>query len=254
MAKYDDPVMQTLRHAQRLSVLLRTNRERAGCDTSDENTAKIRFYEKGMFLVPRKPGPAEVIVEELMVAANHAVADYFLEKKLPALFRVQAKRGDLAEYQTHASLHASLRLEDYAHTTSPIRRLPDMLMQQVLTAHLLGADEVTLHRMFDSLLVEAAEAATKGYRKARGIQMHIEKMCFAEYFHERSGQKYSGILHGISKNGIQYVRVNDLNIKIPIYDPNGSTPMLSVGARVVFKVSSLVNRCRYSAYAVRMVA
>jgi len=114
-----------------------------------------------------------IIVQELMVLANTAVALYAIDHKLPMLFRNHETRGgsapdreeiqaliasgaenpviDLesfqhrthklfkkAEYGSMLTGHAGLSVPAYLHFTSPIRRYADLVVHQQLRSHLKG--------------------------------------------------------------------------------------------------------------------
>ncbi len=106
-------------------------------------------------LVPM-PFRSQQLVAEFMIAANTAVARYLHEKGVPGLFRNQAwidgttwqtahdlqllvYRTDLLErarYQSIAHGHASLRLAQYTHFTSPLRRGTDYVNHRIVSAML----------------------------------------------------------------------------------------------------------------------
>lgn len=128
---------------------------------------------------------AYMIVAELMVAANQAIAEYAVTNDLPVLFRnhqpaaaapdrdqlleelrllvvgeswrretTQQRLGHLlrpAVYAPHAIEHYGLRLPWYCHATSPLRRYADLLVQRQLLAVLRGqnpphhVDELARH-------------------------------------------------------------------------------------------------------------
>ncbi|SKU63207.1 RNB domain-containing ribonuclease [Mycobacteroides abscessus] len=112
-----------------------------------------------------------VMVEELMIAAGMAVADWCVDHDIPILFRnhrtslLSAEGADLATdiaaslhdpelfeqlrqrvnrsfgkatYDAVPRGHHGLRVSAYAHVTSPLRRYPDLVSQQMLWAHLAG--------------------------------------------------------------------------------------------------------------------
>ncbi|MDH6284330.1 RNB domain-containing ribonuclease [Prescottella agglutinans] len=115
---------------------------------------------------------AYVIVQEMMIATNEAVAMWCVEQELPILFRnhranpvagttdelmheLLTASGDpvlfdkirgrmlaalrAATYEPTVHAHHGLRLAAYAHVTSPLRRLADLVSQRIIFAHLDGA-------------------------------------------------------------------------------------------------------------------
>jgi ribonuclease R len=112
---------------------------------------------------------AYVIVQELMIATNEAVALWCVDQGLPILFRnhrpnpvagstdelmheIAAAAGDpdlfaklrgrllstlrAATYNPTVHGHYGLRLSAYAHITSPLRRVADLINQRIVFAHL----------------------------------------------------------------------------------------------------------------------
>ncbi|MGW4334886.1 RNB domain-containing ribonuclease [Rhodococcus koreensis] len=112
---------------------------------------------------------AYVIVQELMIATNEAVALWCIEQGLPILFRnhrpnpvagpadelmteIATTAGDpdlfaklrgrllstlrAATYDPTVHGHYGLRLSAYTHVTSPLRRVADLINQRIILAHL----------------------------------------------------------------------------------------------------------------------
>ncbi|WP_370185224.1 RNB domain-containing ribonuclease [Rhodococcus wratislaviensis] len=112
---------------------------------------------------------AYVIVQELMIATNEAVALWCVERGLPILFRnhrpnpvagstdelmheIAAAAGDpdlfaklrgrllstlrAATYDPTVHGHYGLRLSAYTHVTSPLRRVADLINQRIIFAYL----------------------------------------------------------------------------------------------------------------------
>ncbi|PBC52046.1 exoribonuclease II [Rhodococcus sp. ACS1] len=112
---------------------------------------------------------AYLIVQELMIATNEAVALWCVEQGLPILFRnhrpnpvagstdelmteIAAAAGDpdlfaklrgrllstlrAATYDPTVHGHYGLRLSAYTHVTSPLRRVADLINQRIILAHL----------------------------------------------------------------------------------------------------------------------
>ena len=212
------PIYNALILLRRLANTLRSRRKANGADTcSDKAPPKLILKNDTVDLISASGGIAEMIVEETMIAANHCVATHFRSNNLPAVFRIQNERNCLAEYHTARSFHASLNLDRYAHFTSPIRRLPDLRMGQVLSAHLLGAGNEALHYLFDDLLAESAEISTRRFRRARDMQKACAKMCYNEFFIAHSRERFAGKIVGYGSNCI-YVRLHGLNVVVPVLD------------------------------------
>lgn len=225
------PVFNSLTALRELAWILRSRRAARGADTvSDKAPAKVLFTDNTVELVPDSCGIAEMIVEEAMIQANYCVADYFRKKELPAIFRTQNRVNTLAEYLSDRSCHASLALDCYSHFTSPIRRLPDLRMAQLLSAHLLGCNNESLHYLFDDLLNESSELATKRFRRAKDMQRACIRLCYQEYFKNHVTELYSGVVKGIGER-CMYIRLDNLNIDIPV-----AGVYKSIGTKVKLRV------------------
>ncbi|MCX4681420.1 RNB domain-containing ribonuclease [Streptomyces sp. NBC_01433] len=146
------------------------------------------------------------IVQECMIAANTALASWAAERDLPLLFRnhsaarVAAPRqimlDDLdlaftdgsaarlealrertlmtlkaAEYAPFMGGHWGLNLPGYVHATSPLRRYPDLVVQQVISSHLDGVDSP----YEDDALRAIAEALNTGARQDRDAERESRK-------------------------------------------------------------------------------
>lgn len=112
---------------------------------------------------------AYVIVQEMMIAANEAVASWSIRQGLPILYRnhranpvigdggelvaeLEAARGDVqmterirrrlvtglrpATYDATVHGHHGLRVAAYTHATSPLRRVADLITQRIVFAAL----------------------------------------------------------------------------------------------------------------------
>jgi len=83
-------LMPWLREAHTLAERLRARRLARGAVDFDLPEAKVRLDEKGrpVAIDVRDRGPAESLIEEFMLLANEAVAQYLADHRLPALYRV----------------------------------------------------------------------------------------------------------------------------------------------------------------------
>jgi ribonuclease R len=99
---------ETLHRMRRLKDLLRQNRLRRGAIDFDFPEDKVILDADGrpVEIVRRMRTEADMLIEEFMIAANEAVAEYLAERGLPALFRVHEE----PPADKMASLQAFLKL------------------------------------------------------------------------------------------------------------------------------------------------
>ena len=108
-----------------------------------------------------------------------------------------------AIYTTDNIGHYGLGFEYYTHFTSPIRRYPDMMVHRLLDRYLAGGRSVNVQKLEDQCkhssemeqLASTAERASIKYKQVEYMQEHI-------------GEKYSGIISGVTEWGL-YVELND---------------------------------------------
>lgn len=145
---------------------------------------------------------AYLIIQEFMIVANTAIAQWMANRNLAALYRnhipnddshdspqalfetliAAGWEGDLhrrlqcglnrAEYANHPIGHFALKLSAYCHFTSPIRRLADLINHRIIKAHLQGLNPPyspeTLAEISAQIesVVREQEEATKTFFKA----------------------------------------------------------------------------------------
>lgn len=225
-------VYQELFVMAELSKLLRAERIRSGATIGDSKKPKITVSRHSMKLTPVKAGTAEKMIEEFMILANRVVAEYLYRNDLPAIFRIQEKKNHLAAYQAVRMHHAELALESYSHFTSPIRRIADLKIHQVLTMHLNGWETQAIHSLFDEQLEEVCLRATKRSRTVNHVQEKCEHYCYEQYFRIHENDTYTGTLAGFDRKGHPVLIMNRYNIRV-----SGSAIMNGMpGEKYSFKV------------------
>ena len=131
--------------------VLRKQRDKRGAIDFDTTETKIVFGRDRKIerIVPQERNDAHRMIEEFMVAANVAAAEYLLEHKIPALYRIHAgpsvqKLEDLRAFL--AELGLSLgggeqpQPKHYAKLLESVRERPDIrLIQTVLLRSLSQA-------------------------------------------------------------------------------------------------------------------
>ena len=128
-----------------------------------------------------------------------------------------------AIYTTDNIGHYGLGFEYYTHFTSPIRRYPDMMVHRLLDRYLAGGRSVNLQKLEDQCkhssemeqLAATAERSSIKYKQVEYMQEHI-------------GDKFSGIISGVTEWGL-YVELNDNLCEglVPMRDPQTITMILT---------------------------
>jgi ribonuclease R len=108
----------------------------------------------------------------------------------------------------HAPGHFGLAVKDYAHSTAPNRRYPDLLTQRLLEAAIDGQSSPYSKGELDALAAhctEAEDVATK-------VERRVEKSANALLLQSRIGEKFDSIVTGASTKGT-WVRLLDIPVE-----------------------------------------
>jgi ribonuclease R len=93
--------------------------------------------------------------------------------------------------------HFGLAVEDYAHSTAPNRRYPDLITQRLLKAATLGIAVP----YSDDDLAQIAAHCTERENAARKVERTMRKVAAAELLSSRIGQTFDAIVTGASDKG-----------------------------------------------------
>jgi len=127
--------------------------------------------------------------------------------------------------------HFGLAVKDYAHSTAPNRRYPDLLTQRLLKAALEGKPAPYSKPELESLAAHctaAEDAATK-------VERQVGKSAAALLLENRIGEKFDAIVTGASAKGT-WVRVLSLPVEGKVTQGEAG---LDVGERVRVQLSSV---------------
>ena len=103
--------------------------------------------------------------------------------------------------------HFGLAVKDYAHSTAPNRRYPDLLTQRLLKAALEGKPAPYSKDELDVLATHCTEAEDS----VKKVERRVEKSAAALLLESRIGEKFDAIVTGASEKGT-WVRL----LKMPV--------------------------------------
>ncbi|MFN3750983.1 MAG: ribonuclease catalytic domain-containing protein [Thiobacillus sp.] len=114
---------------------------RGKTDTVDRVDYSFKVKDGRVSIVPRKRGsPIDKVVSELMIFANAHWGGWLAGKRVPAIYRAQA--GGKTRMTTAPDPHQGLGVDQYAWSTSPLRRYVDLVNQRQLISVVQGTDPV----------------------------------------------------------------------------------------------------------------
>jgi len=96
-----------------------------------------------------------------------------------------------------ATGHFGLAVKDYAHSTAPNRRFPDLVTQRMLKAAMGGRSLPYKSDALETL----AQHCTAQEDAARKVERQVEKSAAAMMLQSRIGERFDGIVTGASDRG-----------------------------------------------------
>ncbi len=99
--------------------------------------------------------------------------------------------------------HYGLASKCYTHFTSPIRRYPDTTVHILLRTYLFNNDmsSATLRHWEDKLVMVADHSSVKE-RSSIECEREVDDMKMAEYMEKHIGEKYEGMISGVTNFGL----------------------------------------------------
>ena len=162
----NDPDTDQLRLIQELALRMAAARKTyynldEGVETSEENRRhQIRWGEAYQSMV---------MVREFMIRANMAFSEYAAANWIPYLFRGHDGEGKLGYYTTEYMGHSGLGLgadQPYSHSTSPMRRLSDMINQRSMLEGTYAPQELDEIAEYINYAVDSYRPIADGTRAA----------------------------------------------------------------------------------------
>lgn len=173
--------------AQQLEAGRMKKREAFGLKPEQANRVDFNFYVEDdvVTIVRRKRGaPLDKIVAELMIFANSTWGKLLHDSGVPGIYRSQGSTGAgwQAKMQvrmvTHAAPHQGLGVDQYAWSTSPLRRYTDLVNQwQILACaeHGVTAPLVAPFKPRDATLFSIVSAFDAAYAAYNEFQQNMER-------------------------------------------------------------------------------
>ena len=113
-----------------------------------------------------------------------------------------------ASYEVECDGHFGLALQYYCHFTSPIRRYPDLMIHRVIKMILNDQLDDSMMGKLEKRCEDAAEHSSKTERQAIDLEREVDKMKMAEYLEGHIGEKFEGIISGVTNFGM-YVALDN---------------------------------------------
>ena len=159
-------------------------RESFGLRPEQTNRVDFNFYVEDdvVTIVRRKRGaPLDKIVAELMIFANSTWGKLMHDHGVPGVYRTQVKNGwgkMQVRMLTHAAPHQGLGVDQYAWSTSPLRRYTDLVNQwQILACveHGVTAPLAAPFKPKDADLFAIVSAFDAAYSAYADFQSNMER-------------------------------------------------------------------------------
>ncbi len=210
-------------------------REAFGLKPEQANRVDFNFYvdDDVVSIVRRKRGaPLDKIVAELMIFANSTWGKLLHDSGVPGIYRSQGPGagGWNAKIQvrmvTHAAPHQGLGVDQYAWSTSPLRRYTDLVNQwQILACASNGvtAPLVAPFKHRDATLFAIVSSFDAAYAAYNDFQQNMERYWCLRWLGQEQAKQVDAV---VLKDEV--VRL----VEIPLVARLAGMPQLARGAQV----------------------
>jgi exoribonuclease-2 len=181
-------------------------REGFGLKPEQNNRVDFNFYVEDdvVSIVRRKRGaPLDKIVAELMIFANSSWGKLMHEHGVPGIYRAQGggSGGWAAKMQvrmvTHAAPHQGLGVDQYAWSTSPLRRYTDLVNQwQILSCveHGVTAPLVATFKPRDADLFAIVSGFDAAYSAYGDFQSNMERYWCLRWLKQHEARQVEAVV------------------------------------------------------------
>jgi ribonuclease R len=153
-----------------------------------------------------------------------------------------------ASYTTTSDGHFGLATKYYCHFTSPIRRYPDLQIHRIIKENLRGGMSEKRISHYNKILNDVARQCSITERRADEAEREVDKLKKVEYMSDYIGEKFTGVISGITNWGMYVelpntvegmVRVSDMRDDYYIYD-EGTYSLYGEHTRKTYKLGEKV--------------
>ncbi len=143
------------------------------------------------------------------------------DPRSPIIHRMTLRTMMKAKYSENPLGHFGLVMKEYAHFTSPIRRLADLSIHRILTDYVMGEGS-KLEKRYTRFAADNSARATDTELLAVNAERDCEKYYAAEYMKNHIGEQFEGTISGVIGSGIFVELPNTVEGRIDIFNlPEG---------------------------------
>lgn len=122
--------------------------------------------------------------------------------------RIALRSMKQAKYSSENSIHFGLAAKYYTHFTSPIRRYPDLQIHRIIKEHITKGIITKRREHYTKILDNVCSHASAMERRAEEAERETYKYKKCEYMLEHLGERFSGVISGVTSFGI-YVELDN---------------------------------------------
>ena len=157
--------------------------------------------------------PDSKALEEFLIQAKAGDSLRFPDLSLVVIKLLGSGEYIAESPEGNAPGHFGLAVKDYAHSTAPNRRYPDLLTQRLLNAALEGKPAPYSKDELDTLAAHCTEAEDA----AKKVERRVEKSAAALLLESRIGERFDSIVTGASEKGT-WVRLLSVPVEGKLVD------------------------------------
>ena len=185
-------------------------------ESPNELTIKdtIEFLKTSGFKIPKISNINEKTINFILNSLNDSIESKIIRMEL-------LKSMKRARYDTNNLGHYALQLDTYCHFTSPIRRITDFIIHDLIDEYEnFDYSEENIYKMENEFQF-IAQSATNAEKISKQLEEEALLMRMAEYIEKHIGERYDAYITDVYPSGL-FVRTTDEIIgKVKLDDIDG---------------------------------